>query len=238
MTTFNDYKTKLEEELIDSGFLYSGDVLSGQFYKNKVITEFGDISHDFITKNLLDIYKFSFEKMKSKSKELVFVESETLDLISVFDQIWSQLLSQNYLNFPGFLFFSNNSKSYFKDFRQLLHFQNQKKLLPQLFYKDSELTYRDNKITNFHSPLIQDETNDIEFYLCDKPIQSLVWGLQNMTYQIDDEFGNNSYRDNFLKTYLHEMAWVLYDCDYLSWKIRIVNSQKIRQQKIDLILTK
>jgi hypothetical protein len=74
--------------------------------------------------------------------------------------------------------------------------------------------------------VILDEVDDCHFYLVDKPIQSMVWSLQNMIYDIEFNYKSNS----------HMIKLPIYDCDFISYKIRVVDTQKLRNDKINSIL--
>ena len=59
-----------------------------------------------------------------------------------------------------------------------------------------------------------------------KPIQSLVWSLQNMTYDIEDDYG----------VYKHTVNYKFYHCDYNSTVVHVKNTSKLRDEKIDSLL--
>jgi hypothetical protein len=82
------------------------------------------------------------------------------------------------------------------------------------------------EVSAYYSPLISDDVDDCHFYLIDRPIQSMVWSLQNMNYSVNKGFSSNE----------HVIKIPIYNCDYESYKIRVVNTQKLRNDKINLIL--
>jgi hypothetical protein len=82
------------------------------------------------------------------------------------------------------------------------------------------------EVSAYYSPLIEDSEDDCYFYLVDKPIQSMVWSLQNMNYKIVE----NNYQ------FEHIVSFPIYHCDYNVYKIRVVNTQKIREEKINTLL--
>jgi hypothetical protein len=55
----------------------------------------------------------------------------------------------------------------------------------------------------------------------------MVWALQNMEYQIIDL--NNG-------LYEHIVNVPVYNCNYNSYKIRVIDTQKIREEKINTLL--
>lgn len=228
MRTFDDYKNIIESEMTNLSFIYSGDVIGSHTAGNNIRINDSNISEDFIKKTLVDIYNWSFEKMKQKSIEIIYKDSEYKDIISIFDDVYHKLLLHNNYSFPSILFFSKNSALFVNNYliHKKSHLYHQQEFIPEFFYKEFDLTFRGNSITNFYSPLIEDESNDFVFYICDRPIQSMVWGIQNMTYKIDRSFSG----------FTHRIDYPLYDCDYQSFKIRVVNTQKIREEKIDIIL--
>jgi hypothetical protein len=65
-------------------------------------------------------------------------------------------------------------------------------------------------------------------YLVDSGIQSLVYSIQNMTYDIErvDEFDK----------WKHTINYTLYDCNYKSFKLIIKDLSKIREDKINKLL--
>ena len=82
------------------------------------------------------------------------------------------------------------------------------------------------EVSAFYSPMIKDTDDDCHFYLIDKPIQSMVWSLQNMTYDMNRGFSSND----------HCIKLPVYDCNYNAMKIRVINTQKLREEKINSIL--
>ena len=229
MFNFNNYKDKLESELSDSNFLYSGDVISSQISKGNLLCFDSTPSEQLLKKILCDVYDLSFERMVKKSEKIEFKNSDDFNFISLLDNIYHQLLiNQANYNFPSTIFFSPNSFRFInQNINTLVNFtNNQSVMTPDFFQKKFAITFRGNDISFFMSPLIKDSTNDFVFYLTDKPIQSMMWILQNMNYQIIKESNE----------FLHQIDYPLYECDYSSWEIRIIDIEKIREEKINKIL--
>jgi hypothetical protein len=87
--------------------------------------------------------------------------------------------------------------------------------LPNYFTRRFKIMAYNREVSAYYSPLIEDDLDDCHFYLVDRPIQSMVWSLQNMDYSIKSP---------------------IYDCDFEVYKIRVVNTQKLREDKINSIL--
>jgi len=90
---------------------------------------------------------------------------------------------------------------------------------PQYFYIKKNL----NGIKIYESPNIISHKNEIDIYVTDRSIQSLVYVIQNMFYVID---GN-----------IHTIYYKIYDCDYCSYKISFRDVSKIRNDKISSIIS-
>lgn len=229
MNDFNNYKDKLDSELCNSNFLYSGDVISSQIDKNNLICFDSNLSDQLLKKTLCDIYDWSFERLFQKSEKIQFKNSVDFNFISLLDNIYHQLLlNQTNYNFPSTIFFSPNSFRFInQNINTLVNFTNgQNEMTPNFFQKKFTITFRGNEISFFMSPLIKDSQNDFVFYLTDKPIQSMMWIIQNMNYQIIKESNQ----------FLHQIDYPLYECDYCSWQIRITDIEEIRAEKINKIL--
>jgi hypothetical protein len=235
---FNNYKDKLESELSNSNFINAGDVISSKISRCNLICSDKTPSIPLLKKTICDIYDWSFERMIQKSEKIVFKNSDSFDFLSILDNIYHrQLTTQSNYNFPGTIFFSTNSfrfinqntpSSLIVHSNTSINFSgNCNDITPDFFQKKFELTFRGNEISFFRSPLIKDTTNDFVFYLCDKPIQSMMWILQNMSYQINQNPNG----------FLHQIDYPIYECDYKSLEIRITDTVKIREEKINKILS-
>lgn len=86
---------------------------------------------------------------------------------------------------------------------------------PSYFYKDSNNLY--------YHPKLNSVENEVVYYVVDKPIQNLMYLLQNMNYYVDG--------------YKHIIEYDFYYCDYNSYKIVFRDIKKIREDKINSIIS-
>lgn len=211
MTSFSEYKKSLEDILQNVSFLYSGDIISSYDKSLSLELKHKSFSPELIKLMLLDIYNESISYMMSKSND-VSLSSESIKNIYEILQI---------VNNPNFIFYSNNSKMNLKlsdsDFSEVNSF------LPNFFYDRIKLL---NNITGFFSPNIIDNLDDSHLIVTDRPIQSLVWSLQNMSYEIS---GDGDF-------YQHKVNYQIYQCDFNSTTVHIKNINKIRDEKLTRIL--
>ena len=54
----------------------------------------------------------------------------------------------------------------------------------------------------------------------------MVWTLQNMNYSVSKGFSSND----------HVIKIPIYNCDYEVYKIRVMDTQKLREDKINILL--
>jgi hypothetical protein len=215
--TFSDYKKQLEDYLIKLDFIYSGDVIKSEqkiFFKESKNKNFSAV---FLSEIMCDIYNWSFNKMIEKSKELVIHRNKFND---VYD-----LMNDYSLN-PKILFYSKNSNLNLNLGRHLIEGSDDKGYLPDYFMRRFKLMSFGKEVSAYYSPLIEDSEDDCNFYLVDRPIQSMVWSLQNMEYDVID-IGS---------VYEHHVNFPIYHCDYDVYKIRVIDTQKIREEKINTLL--
>jgi hypothetical protein len=85
--------------------------------------------------------------------------------------------------------------------------------------------YSNKNYDLYYSPLIEDSGDEIVLYISDASIQSLVYTIQNMEYEIIGGQKKN-----------HTIKYPFYECDFNSYKISIKDISKIRDEKIDSIL--
>jgi hypothetical protein len=216
-TGFENFKKSLEDYLQKIEFIYSGDVINSidkTFTKKIKHTSF---SAELMREVMVDVYNYSFKEMLEKSKEIVIHRSNFIDIHDMIDK-----LSIN----PKLLFFSNHSNRNLSLGHTILDTKDSKLFLPDYFVRKFRLMSSGVEVSSFYSPLIKDSEDDCHFYLVDKPIQSMVWSLQNMTYDINKGFSSN----------LHSIKLPIYNCDYSSLRIRVINTQKLREEKINSIL--
>jgi hypothetical protein len=218
MNEFDNYKKSLEDFLQSIDFIYSGDVINSvdKKYVNKL--KHSSFSAHLFREIMVDIYKYSFEKMFEKSKEIIIHRNNFLDIYELMDKI-----SIN----PKILFYSQNSNMNLNLGSHLLELEDDgHSYLPNYFNRRFKLMSYGKEVSAYYSPLISDDVDDCHFYLIDRPIQSMVWSLQNMNYSVNKGFSSNE----------HVIKIPIYNCDYESYKIRVVNTQKLRNDKINLIL--
>lgn len=213
----NNQISGLDDLLSKVDFIYSGDVIKSNQMKWVKNLPHQSFSSKFLLEIINDIYEWSFNKMIENSDELIvhnsFDNPLSIDILSSTDlginpsimfcsgNIFSKLNIQ--LSFP---FSGLNNTSYLED-----HFKLKFKYL-----------INNSEVSSYYSPLISDNIDDSSIYFVDNPIQSMVWSLQNMTYDIKD--GN------------HIIEMPIYDCSYKAVHVRIVDTQKIREIKINSIL--
>lgn len=218
MDQFEKHKKNLEDFLQGINFIYSGDVINSvdKTYRQKLNQS--SFSANLFKDIMVDVYNWSFEQMKINSKEIIIHINNFSDVYELMDSI-----SIN----PKILFYSQNSNMNLKLGNHLSELEDDGHIyLPSYFNRRFKLMSFGKEVSAYFSPLIEDDIDDCHFYLIDRPIQSMVWSLQNMRYYIKDTFKNNEC--------VIEMP--IYNCDFQSYKIRVVNTQKLREDKINSIL--
>jgi len=217
--TFDNYKKSLEDYLQNIDFIYSGDVINStnKVYTNKLKHE--QFSSQLFRDSIIDVYNYSFNKMIENSKEVVIHRNK----FSI-DNLLNILIDSK------ILFCSDNSYSF-----MLRHYVTSTNFFSTTSIEDEGIGYlpdffksklKIEDVSFYYSPNIKDDVDDFHFYLVDRPIQSMVWSLQNMTYTINKSFLNNE----------HVLKFPIYNCDYTSYKIRVIDTQKIREDKINILL--
>jgi hypothetical protein len=217
MSGLDNYKKVLEDFLQKIDFIYSGDVISSvdKSYFQKI--KHSSFSPELIKEMMIDIYNFSFDQMIQKSKEVIIHRNNFLDIYELMNKI-----SIN----PKIIFYSQNSNLNLNLGSHVVESEDVKSFLPSYFNRRFKLLSHNREVSAYYSPLIEDDLDDSHFYLVDKPIQSMVWSLQNMNYVINKGFSSNE----------HSIKIPIYNCDYEVYKIRVVNTQKLREDKINSIL--
>jgi hypothetical protein len=217
MTGLDNYKKTLEDFLQKIDFIYSGDVISSvdKSYYQKI--KHSSFSAGLIKDMMIDIYNFSFEQMLQKSKETIIHRNNFSDIY--------ELINKIPIN-PKIIFYSINSNLNLNLGSHVLESDDDKGFLPSYFTRRFKLMSHGVEVSAYYSPKIEDDIDDCCFYLTDRPIQSMVWSLQNMNYVINKGFSSNE----------HSIKIPIYNCDYKVYKIRVVNTQKLREDKINLIL--
>jgi hypothetical protein len=216
--SLDNIKKTLEDHLQKIDFIYSGDVI-----KSESVTFVNSVKDDeylfFIKNMLVGVYDWSFDKMEEKSKEIIIHRDKFIDVYDLIDKI-----SIN----PKLMFFSKNSNLNLNlGDSNLLEMENDGySYFPNYFNRRFKLMSSGVEVSAYYSPKIEDDVDDCHFYLVDKPIQSMVWSLQNMTYKINKGLISNE----------HVIKMPIYYCDYIVYKIRVIDTQKIREDKINSIL--
>jgi hypothetical protein len=224
--TFDNYKKSLEDYLQNIDFIYSGDVINSidKKYVNKL--KHSSFSAHLFREIMVDIYNYSFNKMLEKSKEIIIHRNKFSDIYELMHEIPID---------PKILFYSVNSNmnlglgSHLRTTQATLTLEDNDdghSYLPSYFNRRFKLMSYGKEVSAYYSPSILDDVDDCHFYLIDRPIQSMVWSLQNMTYTINKSFSNNE----------HVLKFPIYNCDYTSYKIRVIDTQKIREDKINILL--
>lgn len=219
--SFEEYKKTLEPNLSNLSFLYNGDVLSStdSYYSNIKSSE--KTSPSFIISTIENIYNESFKMMIDKSETIV-ISKESIKLSvggkgNIIDVIIEELKLK-----PSYIFTSNKSKTFFSSLKRV----DDTRSFPGYFYNIER--YSNMNLEIFYSPLIEETEGESIMYLVDSGIQSLVYSIQNMTYDIEivDEFDK----------WKHTINYNLYDCNYKSYKLIIKDLSKIREDKINKLL--
>jgi hypothetical protein len=214
---FSYHKKQIEDYLINIDCLYSGDIIKSESLKFSKILNHKSHSSILISEIMVNVYDCSFNKMIEKSKELVIHRNKFND---VYD-----LMNDYSLN-PKILFYSKNSNLNLNLGGHLIEGSGDKGYLPDYFMRRFKLMSFGREVSAYYSPLIEDSQYDCIFYLVDRPIQSMVWSLQNMEYNIIQNKND----------YTHQINLPIYNCDYEVYKIRVVDTEKIREEKINTLL--
>jgi hypothetical protein len=214
---FLKYKKQLEDYLIKMDFMFSGDVINSKNLKFKKDIRHQSFSSIFISEIMVEIYNWSFEKMMEKSKDIIVHRNKFTNLYG--------LLNECNIN-TQIIFYSKNSNINLNlgALGGFINEKNTRGYLPSYFTRSFKLTTQGNDVSVYYSPLIEDTEDDCYIYLVDRPIQSMVWSLQNMTYDILEKESS------------HEVNIPVYYCDYNVHRVRIIDTQKIREEKINTLL--
>jgi hypothetical protein len=219
--TIEMYKKTLEDLLEKVDFLYSGDVINSEKKQTHLYLKHTSFSADLIKLVMEDIYNWSFRKMIDSSEEIIYSKDKISDIDDILIDI-----SDKYKISPKYIFYSNNSNSIFT----LRHYFNTKnakgRFLPSHFNKGFSFLFLSSDVYGYYSPLIKDEIDDFCFYITDSSIQSLVWTLQNLDYTMERDTYDNK----------HVINYPVYNCSFKSIKVRVKNTLKIREDKINILL--
>lgn len=212
MESFLSYKKTLDNFFSNISYLYNGDAISSIDSSYSEIKEYSCLSTKFIIDVISNIYKESYELMVEKSK-----------LVSISDKMLNEyLLKINWIDFfkeycditKNYIFCGEKMKKHFKSL-----FTNQYKFLPDYFSAIGDSAY-------FNPYIIENEGDSI-IYITDGGIQSLVYIIQNMDYEVE-KISDTEWK--------HIMNYNLYNCDYNSCKLVIKDLIKLRNDKINSII--
>lgn len=222
MQKFEEYKKSLEDLFQEISFFYSGDVIKSEERTFMCRLNHSSISTQTIIEVWKDVYQKSFDNMIEKSEEIIIHRNNFTDVYDVIDQLKFT---------PKIMFFSSNSYLNLNlsssSIKPPLNFKSSDdKFLPDYFFRKFKLMSSGLDISSYISPLINDSVDDCTFYLVDSAIQSSVWIIQNMTYVINKGFSSNE----------HIVKYPIYECDFKSVRVKVLNTQKIREDKISKIL--
>ena len=219
--SFDEYKKTIESNISNISFLYNGDVLSStdSYYTHVLSSQ--STSPSFIIRTIENIYNESFKMMDDKSETIV-ISKESIKLSAggkgnIIDVIIGELKLK-----PTYIFTSEKSKTFFSAIKIL----DNTRSFPGYFYNIDR--YNNINLEIFHSPIIEEDKGESIMYLVDSGIQSLVYSIQNMTYEVERIVEFDKWK--------HTINYSLYDCKYKSYKLIIKDLSKIREDKINKIL--
>lgn len=210
---FNEYKEILESNMIGISYLYSGDVISSELKSNSENIENKMESTFFIKNTVEKIYKQSIDSMFKRS----LVINKSLDFKKIDkNSEWLEVIIKSLdIDFiPKYAFVN--------DFSKLGIVRNiEDRYLPSYFYWIDKI--KDTKL--YRCPYINIVDDDeMVIYLVSDGIQSMVYSIQNMEYTIEEPN-------------IHTIFYKFYNCNYKSYKLIIKDTQKMRNDKIDSIIS-
>ena len=223
--SFDEYKSTIESNVMKFTYLYDGDVLSST---NDSYTEI--LKHDRtsplpIINCISDIYNKSIQVMIDKSIEKVIGVDNIISVPgNVADNIFYYIdeLKSKTNNFkPLYVFCSENSRKLFGITKKM----SNNKPFPAHLYDIHK--FHSQNYDLYLAPLIDDNEDEFHVYVSDKSIQSLVYSIQNMEYYIE-KVGDD---------YNHTINYKLYDCDFICYKLILKNISKMREDKINQLLS-
>lgn len=222
MDQFEKYKKSLEDYLQSVDFIYSGDIISSTNLRMSEKKQHSSFSSDLFVKLMIEIYNLSIKKMFEKSKDIIIHRNNYVDAYQIINKLNSNVFTSK------MLFYSNNSNNnlnlggnnIFNESEDVHTF------LPPYFTRQFKMLSFGVDVSCFFCPIVEDNVDDCHFYIIDKPIQSMVWSLQNIDYSINKSFSMSE----------HRIKIPVYDCDYSVYRVRIIDTQKLRNDKINSIL--
>jgi hypothetical protein len=214
--TFDEYKETLERNFINFNYLYDGDIIYSKDFSYTESVPNHSISPSFIIRTIDKIYRQSFQNLIIKSTDIIINYDFCKNNLSS-DKIFSIIDNLNIK--PVYVFCSDNSKKHFGIIKE------RNVPFPKYFYNIQTIY---NKNYDFYtSPMVEDSDDELILYVVDSSIQSLVYSIQNMEYKIVD--------DGLKKN--HTIKCPFYECDFNSYKVIIKDISKIREEKIDKVLS-
>lgn len=221
--SFNEYKKTLDRALMSIEYLYAGDVNASLPQKSYCETKTNPLTSPSVIQNCIkQIYKDSFDIVKSRAKEVVIPDitgapTELNLLTSKMDSV---------LSYPNkYVFTSKSSYNYigFDSFRI-----DNSRGLPGYLYELTRIVGAHSRV--YYSPEVEEADDSYTIYATDHPFQSMVYSLQNMEYIITQDPTNEL-------DWIHEIKYSLYDCNFSAVKIVIKNVELLRNEKINQILS-
>jgi hypothetical protein len=215
--SFNEYKSTIEDNLINFSYLYDGDVIDSDIRYYREFRNNEKISPSLIINCIKQIYDESIEVMLNKEHKKVNIVKENNDGLS--KKIIKAIIELHKKNFdPTYVFTSDNVD--IVGIKEV----NDKRPFPSYFYK--KIIFTNFGFDVYKCPLIIDHSDDVSIYITDKSIQSLVYSIQNMEYKVE----------KISEGHEHTIKYNFYNCDYNVYKINIKDLSKIRDEKISNIL--
>lgn len=211
--SFNEYKQLIETNIFKFTYLYDGDVLSSYNDNYSCILKHSQVSPISIIDCIVHIYNKSIERMIDNSEEIVITKSKLFVEIDTYLDV---------VNFsPMYIFCSKNG------LELLGYSSNLFNTHPFPSYLSPVKSFLNKSYDLYFSHLIKDQKDDVHIYMVDKSIQSLVYGIQNMDYYIEQS-GDDDYK--------HIIDYKFYECDFNCCKLTVRDISRIREDKIKQIL--
>jgi len=219
--SFDEYKNTIESNVMRFDYLYSGDIISSSKQNYFTYNNNSKVSPKSIIDCIDSIYELSIKDMLNSSIDIEL--NYTLEDFKSRKYRYVDLFkSLHFNNFdPSYIFISKNS---LKIFETIFFKEEEEKIFP-VYFKPL-VKYTSQNISVLYTPYIKDSEDELNIYVVDKAIQSLVYIIQNMEYNIE------SLDDSFK----HIIEYPFYKCDYNCYKLTIKNIVKIREDKINSVL--
>jgi hypothetical protein len=223
--SFSEYKKTLDQNILSIDYLYAGDINSSIYpiFTYSEVRNLPLTSPSFIISCIKQIYKNSFDLLKEKAVEVIIPESRSVDISQLLSKMDSILSHQ-----CKYVFTSKSSYKYI-GFDNIS--TNSNRGLPSYFYEMTRIVGAQSRI--YISPEVEELEDIFTLYATDHPFQSMVYVIQNMEYEIIPE--STDLVNN--KNWIHKISYTLYDCKFSAIKIIIKNISKIREEKINEILS-